>query len=461
VVEQTLQDPETSPAPPAGSRPPAADGPAVTPASGAARGGKPTRTRWVIAGFCFAGLAINYIDRSAVSVALPFMTDDLSLSPTEQGLILSAFSWTYSVMQLPSGWLIDKLGARVMFGASVLLWSLFTGLTAIAGSFASLLSFRLGLGIGEAGAYPSSAKAVSQWFPQRERGRATAFYDSGARVGSALAVPIVAALIGLFGWRSVFVIMGVLGLLWVIGWWAYFRAPEAHRGVNEAELALITSQDEPVQHEGPAGAGEKQGGIRDLLRYRTVWGMIAGFSCLNFVVTFFLTWFPSYLVEERGFDLLKLGFFGVIPGLTAIVGSWAGGLVGDALLARGWTVTRTRKTCLVAGMMGSSVIALAVVTEQAWLALVLLSLSYFSIAFAIVSVWCLPADVAPKHLVGTLGGAQNFVANIASAASPIVIGALAGATGSFVVPLVVTGGVAVLGAASFGLLIRRVEPIQV
>jgi MFS transporter, ACS family, D-galactonate transporter len=457
VVEQTLQDPETSPAPPAGSRPSAAGSRTVTPA----RAGRPTRIRWVIAGFCFAGLAINYIDRSALSVALPFMTHDLSLTPTEQGLILSAFSWTYSVMQLPSGWLIDKLGARVMFGASVLLWSLFTGLTAIAGSFASLLGFRLGLGIGESGAYPSSAKAVSQWFPQRERGRATAFYDSGARVGSALAVPIVAAIIGLFGWRSVFVIMGVLGLLWVIGWWAYFRTPQTHRAVNEAELAHITSQDEVVEHEGPAGTGENRGSIRDLLRYRTVWGMIAGFSCLNFVVTFFLTWFPSYLVEERGFDLLKLGFFGVIPGLTAIAGSWAGGLVGDALLARGWSVTRTRKTCLVAGMLASSVIALAVVTEEAWLALVLLSLSYFSIAFAIVSVWCLPADVAPKHLVGTLGGAQNFVANVASAASPIVIGALAGATGSFVVPLVVTGGVAVLGAASFGLVIRRVEPIRV
>jgi len=457
VVEQTLQDPETSPAPPAGSRAPAADSRTVTPA----RAARPTRIRWVIAGFCFAGLAINYIDRSALSVALPFMAHDLSLTPTEQGLILSAFSWTYSVMQLPSGWLIDKLGARVMFGASVLLWSLFTGLTAIAGSFASLLGFRLGLGIGESGAYPSSAKAVSQWFPQRERGRATAFYDSGARVGSALAVPIVAAIIGLFGWRSVFVIMGVLGLLWVIGWWAYFRTPQTHRAVNEAELAHITSQDEVVEQEGPAGTGENRGSIRDLLRYRTVWGMIAGFSCLNFVVTFFLTWFPSYLVEERGFDLLKLGFFGVIPGLTAIAGSWAGGLVGDALLARGWSVTRTRKTCLVAGMLASSVIALAVVTEEAWLALVLLSLSYFSIAFAIVSVWCLPADVAPKHLVGTLGGAQNFVANVASAASPIVIGALAGATGSFVVPLVVTGGVAVLGAASFGLVIRRVEPIRV
>jgi ACS family D-galactonate transporter-like MFS transporter len=454
VVEQTLQDPETSPAPPAGARP-------ARPAVAPARGGRPTRIRWVIAGFCFAGLAINYIDRSALSVALPFMTDDLSLTPTEQGLILSAFSWTYSVMQLPSGWLIDKLGARVMFGASVLLWSLFTGLTSIAGSFAALLGFRLGLGVGEAGAYPSSAKAVSQWFPQRERGRATAFYDSGARVGSALAVPIVAAIIGLFGWHSVFVIMAVLGVLWVIGWWAYFRTPEAHPAVNEAELAHIRSEDDVVEQDATAGAGKNRGSIRDLLRYRTVWGMIAGFSCLNFVVTFFLTWFPSYLVEERGFDLLKLGFFGVIPGLTAIAGSWAGGLVGDALLARGWSVTRTRKTCLVAGMLASSVIALAVVTEEAWLALVLLSLSYFSIAFAIVSVWCLPADVAPKHLVGTLGGAQNFVANVASAASPIVIGALAGATGSFVVPLVVTGGVAVLGAASFGLLIRRVEPIRV
>jgi ACS family glucarate transporter-like MFS transporter len=134
-------------------------------------------------------------------------------------------------------------------------------------------------------------------------------------------------------------------------------------------------------------------------------------------------------------------------------------LAGDALLARGWSVNKTRKTCLVAGMLTSSVIALAVVTEEAWLALVLLSLSYFAIAFAIVSVWCLPADVAPRSRVATLGGAQNFAANIASAASPIVIGFLAGATGSFVVPLVVTGGVALLGAASFGLLIRRVEPL--
>ncbi|GAA2404149.1 MFS transporter [Actinomadura vinacea] len=416
---------------------------------------RPSRTRWAVAAFCFGGLAINYVDRAAVSVALPFMTDDFHLTKTEQGLILSAFSWTYAVMQLPAGWLIDKFGTRLVYGACVLWWSFFTGLTALASSFAALLGMRLGLGIGESGAYPSSAKAVSAWFPASERARATAFYDSGARIGSALSVPIITAIIGAFGWRAAFVTMALLGVVWAIGWWAYYRSPERHPGANAAELAHINQgRDTGPVPEGPSG-----GRIRDLFRHRVVWGMIAGFSCLNFVVTFFLTWLPSYLVDERDFDLLKLGFFGMVPGLMAVAGSWAGGLVGDSLLARGWSLTRTRKTCLVSGMLLSSAVAGAVLASSAVLALVLLSVSYAAIAFAMVSVWCLPADVAPADQVGSLGGTQNFAANIASALSPIVIGALAEATGSFVVPLLLTGVIAILGAVSFGLLIRRVEPI--
>jgi ACS family D-galactonate transporter-like MFS transporter len=413
-----------------------------------------TRVRWIVAAFCFGGLAINYIDRATISVALPFMTHDFHLTPTEQGLVLSAFSWSYAVLQLPSGWLIDKFGVRLMYGLSVVLWSAFTGLTTLAGSFAALLGFRLGLGVGESGAYPSSAKAVSQWFPRRERGRATAFYDSGARTGSALAVPVVAAIIGAFGWQAAFLVTAGIGVLWAIGWWAYYRSPEQHRGTNAQELALIRDDDAETSTPDP-GAGR----IRALLRHRTVWGMIAGFTCLNFVVTFFLTWLPSYLVTERHFGLLKLGFFGMIPGLSAVLGGWAGGITGDLLLHRGWTLTRTRKTCLVCGMLVSSVIAAAVVTPSAALALVLLSVSYAAIAFAMVSVWCLPADVAPREQVATLGAIQNFAANIASACSPLVIGFLVGATGSFVAPLVVTGCVAVLGALSFGLLIRKVEPV--
>src|SRR6476660_10424478 len=200
---------------------------------------KATKIRWAVAVFCAVGLAINYIDRSAISVSLPFMTQDLSLTPAEQGLILSAFSWSYALMQIPAGRLIDRFGERVMFGASVLTWSLFTAATALVSSFGGLLALRLGLGIGEAGAYPAAAKTVSQWFPLRLRGRATSVYDSGARIGSAAATPIIALIIGLFGWRAAFIFAGGLGILWAIGWWAWYRRPDVKNGVNDAERAII------------------------------------------------------------------------------------------------------------------------------------------------------------------------------------------------------------------------------
>ena len=200
--------------------------------------------------------------------------------------------------------------------------------------------------------------------------------------------------------------------------------------------------------------------IRDLFKERTVWGMMLGFFCLNFMITFFLTWFPSYLVEERGFNLLKLGVFGMIPPLAAILGSWAGGLVGDYLLNRGWSLNKVRKTCLVGGMMVCSVIALAAIAPEAWQALVLMSISYAAAAFTIVSIWCLPADVVDSSTVATLGSTQNFFSNIGSALSPIIIGALYGATGSFEIPLLLTAAIIVGGALCFGLLIKKVEPIR-
>jgi len=417
-----------------------------------------TKVRWAVAVFCAFGLAINYIDRSAISVSLPFMTQDFHLTATEKGLVLSAFSWSYALMQLPAGRLIDRFGERVMFGASVLIWSLFTAATAFASSFATLLGLRLGLGVGEAGAYPGAAKTVSNWFPLRLRGRATSVYDSGARIGSAAATPLIALIIGLWGWRAVFLIAGTLGVLWAIGWWAWYRRPDVKAGVNDAERAIIheSHREEDAMNLHPEVEPMR---IIDLFKQRTVWGMMLGFFCLNFMITFFLTWFPSYLVNERGFDLLKLGIFGSIPPIAAILGSWAGGLTGDYLLKRGWSLNKARKTCLVGGMLVCSLIALAAIAPQAWQALVLMSISYAASAFTIVTIWCLPADVVDASTVATLGGTQNFFANIGSALSPIIIGALYGATGSFEVPLLLTGIVVVAGALCFGFLIKKVEPI--
>src|SRR6476469_6784749 len=418
-----------------------------------------TKVRWAVAVFCALGLAINYIDRSAISVSLPFMTQDFHLTATEKGLILSAFSWSYALMQLPAGRLIDRFGERVMFGASVLIWSLFTAATAFASSFATLLGLRLGLGVGEAGAYPGAAKTVSNWFPLRLRGRATSVYDSGARIGSAIATPVIALIIGLWGWKAAFLFAGGIGVLWSIGWWTWYRRPELHHGVNDAELDIIheSHEQQASTNNNPAAPPMK---ISQLFKQRTVWGMMLGFFCLNFMITFFLTWFPSYLVNERGFHLLKLGIFGSIPPLAAILGSWAGGLAGDYLLDRGWSLNKVRKTCLVGGMLVCSVIALAAIAPEAWQALVLMSISYAAAAFTIVSIWCLPADVVDSSTVATLGSTQNFFSNIGSALSPIVVGALYGATGSFEVPLLLSGALLVGGALCFGFLIKKVEPIR-
>jgi MFS transporter, ACS family, D-galactonate transporter len=266
-------------------------------------------------------------------------------------------------------------------------------------------------------------------------------------------------IIGLWGWRAAFLFAGGLGVLWAIGWWAWYRRPELHPAVNDAERAIIheSHKEQAATNLNPDAQPMR---IAELFKKRTVWGMMLGFFCLNFMITFFLTWFPSYLVKERGFDLLKLGLFGMIPPLAAILGSWLGGLTGDYLINRGWSLNKVRKTCLVGGMLVCSVIALAAVAPEAWQALVLMSISYAASAFTIVTIWCLPSDVVDSSTVATLGGTQNFFSNIGSALSPIVIGALYGATGSFEVPLLLTGVIVIAGAFCFGFLIKRVEPIR-
>ncbi len=435
--------------------------PAAGTRSAAARGGgRRTRVRWVILGLCFLGTSINYVDRANLSVAAPFISREFGLGPEELGLILGAFFWTYAIFQLPAGWFIDKLGPRIMYSFAVIWWSVFTGLSAIATGFGSLFGYRLGLGVGESAAYPSNAKVVSRWFPLRERAFATSVYDSGARVGSAVAIPLVAFIIAGLGWRASFVITGLMGFVWVVVWFLFYRDPRAHRGTSAEEIAYIESGRDRPQEQPQAGTAAASVSWLGLFGYRTIWGMMLGFFCLNFVIYFFITWFPTYLIQARHFSLLSFGIYGEIPALVAIVGGWAGGLYSDRLLRRGATLTKARKVCLVGGMLFSSVIALAVVVPSVWLAMLLLSVCYASLTFAAASVWSLPADVAPTDgHVASIGGIQNFASNLAGVGSPFFLGAMKAITGSFALPLIITGGVALLGAISYGLIVGRIEPL--
>lgn len=385
------------------------------------------------------------------------MREELNISPEMMGLILGGFFWTYAVMQLPMGYLVDRLGPRLMYTIAVAWWSVFTALMAVANSVTALFGYRLLLGAGEAGAYPSNAKVTALWFPRREWALATSIFDSGLRVGS-LSLPVVTALIAWLGWRGSFIVTGLLGFVWIVFWLWLYRDPEKHSTVSQAELQYIHS-DRAEEDVTEAEKGHVS--WLDLFRYRTIWGMMIGFFCLNFVIYFFITWFPSYLLEARGFSLKQLGTLGVLPALAAIPGGWFGGFISDYLFRRGWSLTKARKTCLVTGMLLSSVIAFAAVVPSTGAALILLAISYASLAATGASIWSLPADVAPtKAHVASIGGIQNFASNVAGVVTAAFTGFMLGISGgSYLVPLAAAGGMCLLGAFSYLFIVGPIEPL--
>ncbi len=273
------------------------------------------QARWTMIVLCCLANTINYVDRANLAVAAPVIQHELALDAATMGLVLSGFFWTYSVMQMPFGWFADRVGARISLAVAVVWWSVFTALTAVAHNLETLLGCRLLLGVGEAGAYPSCAKVTANWFPRSERGVASSIFDSGSRIGSALSLPLVTWLVGSFGWRTSFVVTGLLGIVWVAVWIVVYRDPERHRSVTPEQLRRLQAE-----RGTPQAADATPMPWISLFRYRTIWGMMLGFFCLNFVIYFFITWFPTYLVQARGFSLAQLGTLGVLPALLAIPG---------------------------------------------------------------------------------------------------------------------------------------------
>jgi ACS family D-galactonate transporter-like MFS transporter len=429
----------------------------VTPQRGA------SNVRYRILGLCFLGLVMNYLDRANLSVALPYIDTEfnLHLSNTEKGLILGAFFWAYDGMMLIAGWFTDKVGSRRAFSLAAVWWSFFTIATSFTTSFATLFGARFLLGAGEAPAYPSSTKAASHWFPKTERAFATAIIDSGSRVGNVLALPVVTAIIALASWHYSFVILGLLGFIWAAVWYWYYREPTEHSGANDLERRyIIDNGSRNSATDDPEAAKLRW---IDLFRYRTIWGMMLGFFCLNFIIYFFLTWFPDYLKNAQGLSLAQLGTLGTIPGIVAIVAGWCAGLYADKLIRRGVDVTLVRKTVTVGGMLGGGFILGAALIPSLYAALFFLAVAYSSLAIAATGIWSLPADIAPSsNHVASIGGIQNFASNLAGIFSPYIFGALLDRfNGSYAPAFAVAACVAVVGACSYAFIVGRAEPLPV
>ena len=346
---------------------------------------RPTRSRYLIMVMLFITVVINYLDRSNLSIAAPALKDEFGLDTVHEGLILSAFGWTYAAMQIPGGWLVDRVSPRVLYAAALILWSAATFFMGFAGSFVILFVLRLAVGALEAPAYPINNRVVTTWFPEKERATAIGFYTSGQFVGLAFLTPVLAWLQHHYGWHMVFVSTGLLGIIWGVLWYLIYREPRQFKGANAAEIELIqkgggvVDLDRNVKEEGaptahpqsglpaPQGGALRLGAARrrskasfnwnDLglvMTKRKLWGVYLGQFCLTSTLWFFLTWFPTYLVKYRGMDFIKSGFLASVPFLAAFVGVLCSGVLSDFLIRRGATVGLARKLPIILGLLIST-----------------------------------------------------------------------------------------------------------
>jgi ACS family D-galactonate transporter-like MFS transporter len=411
---------------------------------------QPTRARYFIAAMLFISVVINYLDRANLSVAAPQLAKDLGFDDAQKGYILAAFGWTYAALQVPGGWLVDKIPPRILYPVAIALWSLATIGLGFVGSVAGLIGLRLLVGALEAPSYPINNRVVTTWFPERERATA---------VGLAFLSPVLYALQQAFGWQMVFLVTGGVGVLWAAVWYALYREPKDFRAANAAEIAHIRDGGGAVDLAATqkTRAAFRWNDLATVVGHRKLWGLYLGQFCLTSTLWFFLTWFPTYLVDFRGMDFIKAGMLGSVPFLAAFAGVNCSGILSDRLVRAGWSLGMARKLPIITGLLITSSIVGANYVESPALVIAFMSLAFFGNGLASIT-WSLVSAIAPERLIGLTGGMFNFVGNLASVSVPIVIGYLVKG-GDFAPAITFIAMTAMAGAICYGFVVGKVERI--
>lgn len=391
---------------------------------------------------------INYLDRATLAVANEFIRADLGLSLGQMGLLLSAFSWSYALCQLPVGILVDRIGPRWLLGAGLVLWSLAQAAGGLVSTFGWFVLARIVLGIGEAPQFPAAARVVSNWFPLRARGTPTGIYNSASPLGFALAPLCLSPLIAATSWHWAFFVTGALGIVAAIVWILLYRDP-----VREE----LTDTERAYLDEGQTSDAAPQGGFaawRALFRQRATWGMLLGFFGSVYLNWVFLTWLPGYLRTERHMDVAMVGVAATIPFLCGFAGALVAGWASDRITRRAASVVLGRRTAVVLCMLGMVAFTIpAALVESNTAAIACISVVIFLANAASACSWSLVTAVAPRSSVASLGAIQNFGGFIGSALAPIFTGYIAQAW-SFVPALLTGAAIAFLGAMSYQFLVR-------
>jgi ACS family D-galactonate transporter-like MFS transporter len=415
------------------------------------------KLRWGIGVLLGVGILINYFDRVSLSVAVPQLEREFGLSADQLGWLLSGFFWSYALLQIPTGMILDRFGVTSVYRVSAFLWSLASGATAFASGFIGILAVRLVLGVAEGPAFPASAKATGYWFPRGERATATAIFDAAAKFANVIGVPLVALAVVQFGWRWGFIITGLLSFLYFLAFLIVYRDPSRHPRLSPAERDYIRAGG--ATREGAAQSGEVAM-LGYLLRNRKVWGLTIGFAAYGYSFYLFLTWLPNFLVQSMHMSILKSAGFTAIPWIFATIADLVvGGWLIDHLIARGYDETPVRKTVLVLGMLlGLAVFGATVTTDPVW-AIFWISVALSGLAAAAPVGWSIPSLIAPRGGTGTISGVMNFLNNMMGVVAPVTTGYIVGATGSFVGAFLTAGIVLVIGIVAYVFILGRLEPI--
>lgn len=428
-----------------------------------------TRVRYVVLAMLFIATTINYADRASISIAGSAMQKDFGISAVSLGYIFSAFGWSYVIAQLPGGWLLDRFGSRRVYGASIFLWSLFTlfqgtiGFLAGGAAIAAMFALRFLVGFAEAPSFPANSRIVAAWFPADERGTASAIFNSAQYAATVIFAPLMGWLVHSFGWHSVFVVMGVLGVAMALAWRMFMRDPKDHPRVNRAEIEYIEAGGGLVDLDRGTRGASKQGPdlrhIKQLLRSRMLMGIYLAQYCINALTYFFISWFPVYLVQARGMSILKAGFVASVPAIAGFLGGVLGGIISDALLRRGASLSLARKLPIVLGMLLSMSMVICNYVDAQVIIVAVMALAFFGKGLGALG-WAVNSDTAPKEIAGLSGALMNTFGNLSSITTPIAVGYIVGHTGSFNGALVFVGLHGLVACVCYLFVVGKIERVK-
>lgn len=372
-------------------------------------------TRWWIIITIFIATTINYIDRQALSVAAPYIKNDLSISNEQYGWIVSAFLLSYAIMQFVSGNIIDKIGVKKGFSFAVIWWSIASIAHAFGKGFASLAGLRFLLGIGEAANFPTAMKAISRWFPDEEKTKATGILNMGPGLGAVIAPPLMAFLIYAVGWRMAFVVTGLFGFFWLILWQYIYHEPEDHPRLSTDEKILL-------DHIAQDSEGQEKLHWTSYFKYKEVWGVALSRFVSDGSFYFFIFWLPSYLVDVKEFNLMQIGLFAWIPFLAADIGSLAGGWTGASLMKNGMSLDRSRKIVMWIGALFVIPVLLCLFVNSPMWAIFFISLALFATQFKQSSLFTIPVDLFDSQNAASVWGISGSAGSFGAMLFTPVIG---------------------------------------